>query len=105
MAFRSCHTSCVCCFAAPPDPSPSPSGPHPLPLPFSREPPPSEDPGEGDIPFPLLRYEEELLAGLLLLQHQAGPVESVDQLLDMQPRCLMPPDIAHHFRGRLYICV
>ena len=71
-------------------------------MPFSQEPLPTEDPSNRDIPFPLLRYEEELLAGLLQLQqHQAGPVNSVEQLLAMQPQCVMPPDLAHHFQGWL----
>ncbi|DBA83649.1 hypothetical protein WJX77_008334 [Trebouxia sp. C0004] len=87
-------------FIAPPAFTPSPPGPAPLPLPFSQEPVPSEDPVERDIPFPLLQYEEELLAGLLQLQRQQGPVESVDQLLLMQPNCAMPADIAAHFPGR-----
>ena len=60
---------------------------------------PPEDPVDRDIPFPLLQYEEELLAGLLQLQRQHGPVESVDQLLLMQPNCAMPADIAVHFPG------
>ncbi len=60
---------------------------------------PSEGPGDRDIPFPLLHYEEELLAGLLQLQRQRGPVESVDQLLLMQPNCAMPADIAAYFPG------
>ncbi len=87
------------CSAGPPAFTPSPPRPAPSPLPFSQEPVPSEDLIDRDIPFPLLQYEEELLAGLLQLQRQHGPVESVDQLLLMQPNCAMPADIAAHFPG------
>ena len=96
------------CSAGPPAFTPSPAGsaPLPLPVPFSQEPLPTEDPSNRDIPFPLLRYEEELLAGLLQLQqHQAGPVSSVEQLLAMQPQCVMPPDLAQHFPGWLPHCL
>ena len=78
---------------------PSPSGAPSSPLPFSQHPLPTEELGERDIPFPLLRYEEELLAGLLQLQHQHGPVESVDQLLMLQPGCAMPEGISAYFPG------
>ena len=96
--------------AAHPDFSPSPVSPAPLPLslPFSLEPPPplpSEDPDGGDIPFPLLLYEEVLLAGLLQLHQVAGAVESVDQLLAMQPQCAMPSEIARHFAGSQFCLV
>ena len=87
--------------AGTPDFTPSPVGPVPLPLPlpFAPNPLPIEEQPDGDIPFPVLRYEEELLAGMLVLQHQAGAVDSVDQLLALQPQCTMPPDLACHFQG------
>ena len=73
--------------------------PLPLALPFAPAPLPCEDPSDGDIPFPVLRYEEELLAGLIMLQDQGRAAESVDQLLALQPQCSMPPELARHFQG------
>ena len=72
------------------------------PLPFRPDPLPTSEPSQEDIPFPLLLYEEVLLAGLLQLQQMTGAVESVDQLLAMQPQCIMPPEIARHFSGKLW---
>ena len=60
---------------------------------------PTSEPSQDDIPFPLLLYEEVLLAGLLQLQQMTGAVESVDQLLAMQPQCMMPSEIGRHFSG------
>ena len=87
--------------AGPADFAASSSGMAPLPLslPFAPEPLPSQDQAVGDIPFPVLRYEEELVAGLILLQHEAGAVNSVDQLLTLQPQCAMPNELARHFHG------
>ena len=60
---------------------------------------------DGDIPFPVLRYEEELLAGLIMLQDQGTVVESVDQLLALQPQCAMPPELARHFQGDMCVAL
>ena len=96
------HPAAVVCPGAA-DFTTSPRGPPlltlPLSLPFAPSPLPAEDPGDGDIPFPVLRYEEELLAGMLVLQNQAGSVDSVDQLLALQPQCCMPSELARHFQG------
>lgn len=92
-----------CCLSGPADFTSSPPGlpllTLPLSLPFAPSPLAAEEAGDGDIPFPVLRYEEELLAGMLLLQNQAGSVDSLDQLLALQPQCCMPPELARHFQG------
>ena len=91
------------CLAGPADFTPSPAlAPlllPPLALPFAPA------PEDGDIPFPVLRYEEELLAGLIMLQDQGTAVESVDQLLALQPQCAMPPELARHFQGDMCVAL
>ena len=77
----------------------------PLALPFAPAPLPCEDPTDGDIPFPVLRYEEELLAGLIMLQDQGRGVVSVDQLLALQPQCAMPPQLACYFQGDILVAL
>lgn len=81
-------------------PSSSAMPPLPLSLPFAPDLLTSEDQPDGDIPFPVLRYEEELLAGLILFQHEGGAVSSVDHLLALQPQCAMPTELARHFHGQ-----
>lgn len=77
--------------------------PLPLALPFA--PAPAEDSSDGDIPFPVLRYEEELLAGLIMLHDQGRAAESVDQLLALQPQCGMPAELARHFQGEILVAL